>query len=110
MAVTNFDAFYEQGQCSSVGRNPTRDQTKQKFAKLSSVTEVENVFPICSKWALDGRIMKHSAEEDNKLKRPIQYALSLYKDEEIAPWMPGMSDDVIKASGIGKIEKRYSTE
>ena len=110
MAVTWFDAFYQHGQCSSVGRNPTKDQTKQKFAELSSVTKAENVFPLCSNWALEGRIMKHLAEEDNMLKGSIQYSLSRYNGEGISPWMPGMSDDIIKASGIEQMEERYSTE
>ena len=110
VAVTCFDSFYVHGQCSSEGRNPTKDETKQKFAKLSSVTKAENVFPLCSIWALEGRIMKHLAEKDNKKKGFIQYSLFQYNGEGMSEWMPEMSDAIIKASGIEQLEERYSTK
>ena len=112
MAITWFDEFYDKRKCSSEGRNPTKDQTKEEFAEFSSVTKAENVFPLCSKWALDGRIMKHlgnKEEADNMLTEDILHGLSRYNGKRIPFWKPEMTNEIIKASGIEEIEERYST-
>lgn len=110
VAVTHFDAYYDEDSASSQDRNPTALETKQQLAEVGSTTthiQPKNVFPICSRWALTGRIASQPGRATRKQLAFLQYALSLYASKigkENDNWSPEIGVD---ASGILDMEKRY---
>ena len=111
MAVTHFDAFYDEDSASAKDRNPTEDETKLHLAEVGGQAaniKPENVFPICSRWALTGRIASQSGGTRKQIAF-LQYAMSLYSaklNKDNDNWAPEVA---IEASGIEKMESRYTT-
>ena len=110
VAVTHFDAFYDEDSASGKDRNPTSEETKQHLAKVGGQAaniKPENVFPICSRWALTGRIASQSSGTRKQIAF-LQYAMSLYSAKlglENDNWSPEIA---IEASGIEDMENRYN--
>ena len=109
MAVTHFDAFYDEDSASSKDRNPTAEETKQSLAEVGRATanlQPKNVFPICSRWALTGRIAGQSGGGTHKQIAFLHYAMSLYNSKlgkENDNWAPEVA---VEASGIQDLEAR----
>ena len=110
VAVTHFDAFYDEDSASAKDRNPTAEETKHHLAKVGGQAaniKPENVFPICSRWALTGRIANQSGGTRKQIAF-LQYAMSLYSAKlgiDNNNWSPEVA---IEASGIEDMENRYN--
>ena len=109
VAVTHFDAFYDEDSASAKNRNPTAHETKHHLAEASHSTAnvlPENVFPICSRWALTGRIAGQSGGGTHKQIAFLHYAMSLYNaklGKENENWAPEVA---VQASGMQDLEAR----
>lgn len=109
--MTHFDAFYDEDSASGKDRNPSAEETKQHLAEVGcSAANIlqHNVFPICSRWALTGRIASQTGGGTRKQIAFLHYAMSLYTSKlgkENDNWAPEVA---IEASGIQNMEARYS--
>ena len=110
VAVTHFDAFYDEGAASSKGRNPTAEETKQSLAEVGCTAanlKPENVFPVCSRWALTGRIAGQSGGGTDTQNEFLKFAMSLYNAKlGKFNWGQKVAVEAVEASGIQDLEAR----
>ena len=111
VAVTWFDHSYDDEAASILCKNPTAEEIKKALAEVKSqesIIRVENVFPVCSRWALTGRIVKQSSAKVKKQIIFLQNAVSMYDEKNSDVSQETLPDLAIKHSGILEIEARYS--
>ena len=85
--------------------NPNAEETKQQMSTVASIPP-GNVFPLCSQWALNGRIAYQSGEE--KAKKLAKRAVEDFNDkmrrgaenDKIVPEM------AVEVSGLPDLEAR----
>ena len=96
VAVTKYDSFYEEADDS------TADEITEK---ISEVAKPSKVFPICTKWALKGRMASGAGKISDEDQKFLDHALTLYQaklnGENADNW------EAVKASGIHVLEARY---
>ena len=101
VAVTHFDAFYNK---SSSSDYPTKKETGEMIASIASQTaakiESHHVFPICSRWVLDGRIF--SQLHGTTLSTHLQSAMLMYNDTLGTD--TSNPEDLVEESGIQHFE------
>ena len=83
-AVTQFDAFYDDSNCSSSDTALSREHCiKNLEAVIGNVTERENVFFLSGKWALNSRIVQTNPRSKTVVERAWQDYITMFGDQDV---------------------------